>query len=530
MKKKTDQISPKVMQNLARMPFKLTPPDDGGDVEVNDIPVPQRLKKFEVIELIGIGGMGRVYRGRNPDLDIPVAIKTVSKSHLQSSQSIERFKREARLATKLNHPNIVRVYDVDREGDLYFIVSEFVDGSDLLQLLSSSPGNKLVATKALSIVIQITKALVETAKHKIVHRDIKPANILITKEGVPKLADLGIAKQDFSEGSQPTGYTITQQGLTMGTLGYMAPEQILDSKNVDIRADLFSLGATFYHMLAGQPPFGGDNYCKIVGNCLHGDTPNARAANPDLPEELSQIVTKMMLKDRRDRYQRPEALLEALEEIVMVGPDIVPQVDKITLSARPQSSEKTNKLDLHEGQFTPCANCGSAVPKGFKFCGQCGYKTQLTCLKCSTPILPGSRFCNQCGYQIGDHTASEHGYPTVDETNHFIASASVANVRPETKGPISQPPATQRDERRQVAVLVAEVSGFTEMVDKLDPEDVHEIMNHVFEGISQVVHKEDGYVDKYGGAKIMALFGAPVAHEDDANRACRVAVSNARLR
>ena len=527
MKKKTDQISPQAMQNLARMPFKESPTNAGSKTEVNnDAPIPKKLKKFEVIELIGIGGMGRVYRGRHPDLDIPVAIKTVSKPHLPSSQSIERFKREARLATKLNNPNIVRVYDVDKEGDLYFIVSEFVDGSDLSQLLNSSPGKKLPAKQALDIIIQITRALVETAKHKIVHRDIKPANILITKEGVPKLADLGIAKQDFSEGSQPTTqYTITQEGLTMGTLGYMAPEQILDSRNVDIRADLFSLGATFYHMLTGQPPFGGDNYCKIVGNCLHGDTPNARAVNPDLPALLCETVSKMMFKDRRDRYQSPNELLEVLENIEIIASELHVVEDPVTPIVKSQSSKTPHESRPSKNRLSSCPKCGVDIPREVKFCGQCGYRTQLTCPKCSSKIPDGFKFCGECGFQVDDSCFINPRKLLVNETTNLIGPASPSSMQLDFKGTLSQTPTTRREERRQVAVLIVEVSGITTMLDKLDPEDVHEIMNQIFEGISREVHKEDGYVDNYGEAKIMALFGAPVAHEDDTSRACRAALA-----
>ena len=517
MKNETDHISSRAMQNLARIPFKSIPGSGGsGDGSVDSDPMPKRLKKFEVIELIGTGGMGKVYRGRHPDLDILVAIKTVSESHLQNSQSIRRFKREAQLATKLNHPNIVRVYDVDKDGGLYFIVSEFVDGSDLLQLLNTTPGKKLSISQALAIISQITKALVETERHKIVHRDIKPANILITKEGIPKLADLGIAKQVFSDDSQTTGNTITQRGLTMGTLGYMAPEQILDSKNVDIRADLFSLGATFYHMVTGQPPFGGDNYCKIVGNCLHGDTPNARAVSPDLPEELSQIIAKMMVKDRRDRYQTPKDLLLALEAVEMAKSAVSTQKDTTSSTGKPYSST---------GSFSTCPRCRAEIPQDFKFCDQCGYKTQATCPKCSTALPPGSKFCSQCGFQIVDSDLTGSRHVIAPSTLNPRRSTSQSAAQPTGQGTIAQPPATQREERRHVAVLVAEISGLTQMLDKFDPEDVHETITRLFEGISRAVQKEGGYVDKYGGSKIMALFGAPVAHEDDAIRACRAALA-----
>ena len=524
MKKYTEQLSPEVMENLAKIPLQGDLPCQDDEADFANEVIPKKLKKFEVIELIGIGGMGKVYRGRHPDLDIQVAIKTVLKSHLHSSSYIERFKREARLATKLNNPNIVRVYDVDKEGDLYFIVHEFVDGPDLLQLLRSSPGNKLPIDKALHIVAQMANALIDTAKHKIVHRDIKPQNILIAKGGIAKLADLGIAKQDLFEASQPKNYTLTQQGLTMGTLGYMAPEQILDSKNVDVRADIFSLGVTFFYMVTGELPFSGDNYCKIVGECLHGEIPDPSEVNPDLTVALSRVVSKMMAKDRRERYQTPEGLLKALKDIKLNGGEANGVSGDVTLADKPSPLKRSDIPHTSASRAMSCPKCSSEIPSGSKFCGQCGHQTDLNCPRCSTTVPSQSKFCSGCGYQI-DKTAPLN--PTqssaVDRAQGHMPASS--HSLPPSQGAIQTTSPTQREERRQVAILIAEVSGLTLMSEKLDPEEVHETMNQVFEGLSEAIQKEGGYVDKYGRDNIMALFGAPVAHEDDVRRACRAALA-----
>ena len=519
MKKHTEQLSPEVIKNLKKIRLQGDLPSrEDSKADFSNENIPKKLKKFEIIDVLGIGGMGKVYRGRHPDLGIQVAIKTVLESNVQSSQYIERFKREARLATQLNNPNIVRVYDVDKEGELYFIVHEFVDGPNLHQLLRSTPGNKLTVDNALNIVYQIAKALVDTAKHKIVHRDIKPQNILITKEGIPKLADLGIAKQEMLEASQSTSYALTQQGLAMGTLGYMAPEQILDSKNVDVRADIFSLGVTFFYILTGELPFSGDNYCKIVGDCLHGDTPDPRDLDPSIPVAITAIIAKMMSKDRRDRYQTPEELLRALEDIKLGSRETYELGSAAILVDKPQALQIAHIPKTSTSRTMNCPKCGSKIPFGFKFCGECGHQTEVSCPKCSATIPSQFKFCGRCGYQI-DPTP-----PLVPEQPSAVYMAQANTPVPTSKGVIQTSQPTQREERRQVAILIAEVSGLTLMSEKLDPEEVQETMNQVFEGMSQAIHKEGGYVDKYGRDNIMALFGAPVAHEDDVRRACRAAL------
>ena len=278
--------------------------------------IPRKLGKFPITRVLGSGGMGKVYLGYHPDLDIPVAIKTIKSSLLNIPHFVDRFIREARLATKLNHQNVVRIYDVDKDGDLYFIVEEFVDGNDLGKILNTNHHNRLDPDTALGIAIGITKALVEAEKFKIVHRDIKPSNILITGDGMAKLSDLGLAKQYLTgDSTESKKIEFTRSESSLGSPAYMAPEQVMDARNVDIRADIYSLGATFYHMVTGNIPFTGKTTKVIMAKRIHEEAPTAYRVNKNLSARMSGIISTMMAKNPHDRYQHPTELLQELEEL-----------------------------------------------------------------------------------------------------------------------------------------------------------------------------------------------------------------------
>ena len=254
--------------------------------------IPAKLGKFHITGELGSGGMGVVYQGHHPDLDIPIAIKTIKRDLSKHPSFIVRFFREARLATKLNHPNVVRIYDVEQADDICFIVQEFVDGEDLQKILNAADNNRLAPNTALNIVIKITKALVEAEKFNIVHRDIKPGNILITRDGVPKLTDLGLAKQYLSnESGEPQKTALTRSISSFGSPAYMAPEQVVDAKNVDIRADIYSLGATFYHIVTGEIHFTGLAQDHIEFQ-LSGLAEKINQQLPKLSATVNEIKTK----------------------------------------------------------------------------------------------------------------------------------------------------------------------------------------------------------------------------------------------
>jgi serine/threonine protein kinase len=231
------------------VPTSATPPS--GFVPPEPKELAEQFPQLEIIELLGQGGMGAVYKAQQKQLDRLVALKILPPQAGQAEAFAERFTREARSLAKLNHPRIVSVFDFGRTEDgLCYFIMEYVDGTDLRHVIQ---GGELKADEALAIVPQICEALHYAHNKGIVHRDIKPENILLDKEGNIKIADFGLAKL---LDRPTTAYTLTQVGQRMGTPHYMAPEQIEHPHEVDHRADIYSLGVVFYEMLTGELPLG----------------------------------------------------------------------------------------------------------------------------------------------------------------------------------------------------------------------------------------------------------------------------------
>lgn len=262
---------------------------------------------FEILEKVGQGGMGAVFRARQINMDRVVALKILP-PHLAKDQAFkQRFLREARLSAKLNHLNIINGIDCGEAGGYTFFAMEFVDGYSVHKLLRDRKPIEL--EECYRIVRQIADALVYANKNGLVHRDIKPDNIMIAQGGTAKLCDLGLAKKE--ESSEEA--SLTQSGQAVGTPHYIAPEQARGLTNVDTRADLYSLGATFYHMLTGRPPFDGTSSAVIMAKHLTEEAPSVCQLNPEVPETWGQVVSKMMAKAPEDRYANPEELIADLE-------------------------------------------------------------------------------------------------------------------------------------------------------------------------------------------------------------------------
>ncbi|MFA4943330.1 MAG: serine/threonine-protein kinase, partial [Lentisphaeria bacterium] len=217
--------------------------------------------------------------------------------------------REAKLACRIKHANVIAVMDAERDGKsgLYYIVQEFVDGGTVRDLMRKGP---LTEAQALDIAIGVTEALAAAAEFGIVHRDIKPENIMLTRKGVVKLADLGIAKE---QSETDTGLTLSQ--VMMGTPAYMAPEQAHDAKNVDARADLYSLGASLYHMLCGAPPYTGDTAYAVLTKLATEPPPDPRAKRPDLSEPVGRLIQRLMAKKKEERPASAQELLTELKAL-----------------------------------------------------------------------------------------------------------------------------------------------------------------------------------------------------------------------
>jgi hypothetical protein len=275
------------------------------------------IGKYKLLERVGVGGMGQVFLCEHMFMRRRVAVKVLPPAKAEQPAALGRFYREARAAGSLEHPHIVRTQDIDQDGNLHFIVMEYVDGSDLLAIVRKY--GALDIGRATHYVRQVANGLDYAFRNGIIHRDIKPGNILVDRKGVARILDLGLARFYKDHGDQLT--LKFDDKVVLGTADYVAPEQVANSHAVDIRADIYALGATFYYLLAGHPPFpSGGVSQKLLWHRTKEPTP-IREVRPDVPEGLAAIITRMMAKDSNLRYQTP-AQVEA--ELVPWVPAEVP--------------------------------------------------------------------------------------------------------------------------------------------------------------------------------------------------------------
>ncbi|MDO9400421.1 MAG: serine/threonine-protein kinase [Polaromonas sp.] len=267
-----------------------------------------KLGRYDLIRVLGKGAMGLVYEARDPNLDRRVAIKTIKVENLSEEAAAEyeaRFRTEARSAARLQHPNIVSVYDSDRHGDVAFLVMEFIEGEDLKHHLDS--GKRYSLEQSLRMVGDLLSALEYAHRQSVVHRDVKPANLLIENDGRVKLTDFGVARiQDSSEATRT-------QGSMVGTLKYMSPEQV-QGQPIDARADLFAVGIVLYQLLTGRRPFDGDTDFAIIQKIV-GHTPDMPSLfNPLLPPAIDAVVLRALAKKREQRFTTAQDFARALQE------------------------------------------------------------------------------------------------------------------------------------------------------------------------------------------------------------------------
>ncbi len=265
---------------------------------------------YQILNRLGKGQMGIVYKAKQTSVDRVVAVKVLLEALAQNKEFVKRFEREAKIAAKLNHPNIVNAIDAGEVNGLFYFVMEYVEGITIKDELDK---NKIYDEKdALPIVLAVAKAMKHAHEKGLIHRDIKPENIIITKSGDVKLADLGLARLTADE-----KWAAAEAGMAIGTPYYISPEQVRGSTDVDIRSDIYSLGATFYHMVTGRVPFSGDTPTEVMKK--HVDK-NVSFILPDhlntnLSSGLGEVIETMMARNRDNRYRSPDDLILDLEAL-----------------------------------------------------------------------------------------------------------------------------------------------------------------------------------------------------------------------
>jgi len=270
--------------------------------------------RYELQDVVGSGGMSSVYRARDTVLERTVAIKILHEHYSDDPEYVERFRREARALAQLNHPNIVTVIDRGEFEGRQFIVFEHVEGENLKELVDRE--GQLPVDRALALVHQVARGLAFAHDHGVVHRDVKPHNVLIDEDGVAKVTDFGIAR------SLEPADGLTETGTLLGTSEYIAPEQASGAR-VDERSDQYSLAVVLYELLAGEPPYTGDNFMAVAMKHIQQPVPSVRDVRPDVAPRIDAIVSRGMAKRPDDRFPSTEAMMAALEA-AQAGRDSTP--------------------------------------------------------------------------------------------------------------------------------------------------------------------------------------------------------------
>jgi len=317
---------------------------------------------YTIMEKIGAGGMGTVYKARQLSMDRVVAMKVLNERYSSNSEFVDRFIREARAAGRLNHPNVIHVHDISKANGRHYFSMEFVDGASIKDLMRVE--KRVPFKKTLDIILQCAKALEFAHENQIVHRDVKPDNIMLTKEGIVKIADLGIAKT-FEEAAP----SAKEDRRVMGTPHYMAPEQAL-GKPIDHRVDIYSLGATMYHMLTGSTPFNGNTAHEILKAHIQESLPPIQDISSDTPDPVCFIVERMMAKLPEKRYA---SMSKVIEDVERVQQNVAAGIERLNVGEstimramtggkrKEQHSTRGPTDEVVTGAQTPVAKLGLAL-------------------------------------------------------------------------------------------------------------------------------------------------------------------------
>ncbi|HET9528912.1 MAG TPA: protein kinase, partial [Blastocatellia bacterium] len=268
---------------------------------------------YEILSLLGKGGMGAVYLAKDARLDRKVALKLLPLQFTANEVRLRRFIREARAASSLNHPNIITIYEIGQDGPAHYIATEYIEGETLRERIARAP---IEASEAIDVAAQIAYALAAAHSAGIVHRDIKPENVMARPDGIIKVLDFGLAKlteQQASNSQRPTRVS-TEPGVVLGTVTYMSPEQARGLE-VDARTDIWSLGVVIYEMIAGRAPFSGDTTADVIAAILKSEPQPIAELAPETPIALQKIIGRVLSKDRKERYQTSDEMLAELRAV-----------------------------------------------------------------------------------------------------------------------------------------------------------------------------------------------------------------------
>ncbi|MFG0256794.1 MAG: serine/threonine protein kinase [Phycisphaerales bacterium JB043] len=297
----------------------------------------QQIPGFRILGKLGAGAMATVFKAKQLSLDRTVAIKVLPRKFSKNQDFINRFYDEGRAAAQLNHPNIVQAFDVGQAGEFHYFVMEYVDGSTVYEQIIRH--KRYSETDAIDIAIQIAEALLHAHERHLIHRDVKPKNVMITTEGVAKLADMGLARAMTDKEAAEA-----EQGKAFGTPYYISPEQIRGEKHITPSADIYSLGATLYHMVTGAVPFDGKNPTDVMRKHLKAELVPPDHVNPKLSAGISQVIEMMMAKHVAKRYPSCSDLLTDLRairkgEAPVIARNEMAGIDLETVASAEQSAQ-----------------------------------------------------------------------------------------------------------------------------------------------------------------------------------------------
>jgi len=314
-------------------PTQALSPDTSGELSARGEMLGGR---YELLGLLGVGGMGSVYRARDIELDEVVALKMIGKELLSSALILERFRQEVKLARRVTHRNVARMFDIGEHEKLKFLTMELIDGESLAVVLERDP--ILPVPRLAEIVGAICAGLTAAHEAGVIHRDLKPDNVMIAKDGRVLITDFGIARAMFQS-------AVHTQGMPVGTPAYMAPEQLEGAQDIDARADIYALGVMMYEMAVGAPPFEGETMFAVAAARLIRPPPNPQERNPSIPDILAKVIVKCMQRRKEDRFDSAHRVTAALDAItipaqVSAKRAFIPQ--RSSVSVQPPSSEASD--------------------------------------------------------------------------------------------------------------------------------------------------------------------------------------------